>query len=103
MQDFKDCNVNSGLGHISTVGPLFTWTNKRPTNPIFRQLDRMLGNKEWFTTFTEVVLLVKPRGIMDYNPFMFTVPMDFEKSQKPFQFFNFMKDIVGFEESVRKV
>lgn len=36
MQNFKDCIVNSGLGHISTVRPLFTWTNKRPMDPIFR-------------------------------------------------------------------
>lgn len=46
MQEFKDCVTNVGLGHINTVGHLFTWTNKRLVDPVHKRLDRMLANKK---------------------------------------------------------
>lgn len=88
MQDFKDCISHCGLGHISTVGPLFTWTNKRLNDPVFKRLDRMLGNQHWFSIFTNCVALVKPRGLMGHHPLVLHVPMELDKVDKTFQFLN---------------
>ena len=101
MQSFKDCLQNSGLGHIKSLGDSFTWYNKRPNEPIFKRLDRMLANKEWFVSFTDSLVLVKRRGIMDHNPLLLTVPMVLQRFKKPFQFFNFMKDIPDFQRTVQ--
>lgn len=102
MAEFQNCLVRKGLGHISTMGSLFTWTNKRPPEPVLRRLDRMLGNKHWFSSFTESMVLVKPRGIMDHNPLMLNVPMILERFSKPFQFFNFMIELPDFMPLVEK-
>lgn len=93
MQDFRDCITNSGLGHINTVGSLYTWTNKRPNDPIQKRLDQMLENKEWLSTFTESIVLVKSRGLMDHHPLLLSVPMQVERFIKPFQFFNYMTNL----------
>lgn len=101
MQAFKDCLNDAGPGHLRTTGSLFTWTNKSPENLIQKRLDRMLCNKEWFNLFTDCFVLVKPKGLMDHNPLLFTAPMHLEKINKPFQFYNFMCDIEGFQEVVK--
>ncbi|XP_074351349.1 uncharacterized protein LOC141690451 [Apium graveolens] len=68
-------NEISGLGTVRTVGDTFTWTNKRPQNPVFNRLDRMLGNALWFQHFTEGCAQVKSRGIMDHNPIFYEEPI----------------------------
>lgn len=100
MQTFKDCIFSIGLDHIHTTGDLFTWTNKRHQNPIFRRLDRMLANGSWHLQFTEGNVFVHNRGIMDHNPLVFISRMDLQKFGKPFQFFNFMLDLPDFLTTV---
>ena len=53
QHDFKDCITASNLGDIKSVGEFFTWFNKRPSNPIYRKLDRILCNNKWFSQFSE--------------------------------------------------
>ena len=102
MQSFKDCVQTAGLGHIKTMGDKFTWYNNRPEDPIFKRLDRMLANKEWFASFTDSLVFVKHRGIMDHAPLILTVPMTLQRLKKQFQFFNFMVEIPEFQASVRQ-
>ncbi|KAL8149172.1 hypothetical protein AgCh_006255 [Apium graveolens] len=61
-----------------------------------KRLDRMLGNNFWFSTHTESQVLIKPRGIMDHNPLLLSVPMVLDKISKPFQFFHYMTELPGF-------
>ena len=100
MEAFKDCHQSAGLGHVKTLGDAFTWYNNRPEQPIFKRLDRMVANKEWFGTFMDSFVLVKSRGLMDHNPLFLSVPMTLQRSRKPFQFFNFMKDFPQFQSTV---
>ena len=102
MQSFKDCISDSGLGHVNTTGPLHTWYNNRPNNIIRKRLDRVLGNKDWFSQFTNSFVTVKNRGILDHCPLLLTVPMQLDKIVKPFQYFHFMSTIPEFQEVVRK-
>ncbi|XP_074374868.1 uncharacterized protein LOC141716183 [Apium graveolens] len=82
MQSFKDCIVNSGLGTVRTVGDPFTWTNKRPQNPIFKHLDRMLGYAVWFQQFTQGSAQVRSWGLMDHNQIFFEEPMQINRVVK---------------------
>lgn len=100
MQAFSDCLANSGLGTIRTVGDSYTWTNTRLQTPIFKRLDRMVANGAWFNSFAEGHITIKPRGLMDHNPLVFEEPMQLQKFGKPFQFFNFMIDNLGFLDLV---
>lgn len=100
MQSFKDFLDNSGLGSMQTIGDIFTWTNKRLHTPVFKRLDRMVANANWFNTFTEGGVFVKHQGLMDHNPLLFDEPMQLQKYGKPFQFFNFMIEIPGFLDLV---
>ncbi|XP_074351348.1 uncharacterized protein LOC141690450 [Apium graveolens] len=100
MQSFKDFLVNSGLEPMCTVGDIYTPTNKRLHDPVFKHLDRMVANSTWFNSFTEGSVCFKHRGIMDHNPLLFEKPMHFQKYGKPFQFFNFMIEIPGFLDLV---
>ncbi|XP_074337166.1 uncharacterized protein LOC141674337 [Apium graveolens] len=102
MQQFKDSILQAGLAHLRTIGPLLTWSNKRPNNLVHRHLDRMLGNAAWLHEFSESWVHVKTKGIMDHTPLLFHKPMQLEKICKPFQFFNFMRDIIGFQEAVMR-
>ncbi|XP_074336862.1 uncharacterized protein LOC141674037 [Apium graveolens] len=102
MQSFKDCLANCGLGTVRTVGVIFTWTNKCASNPIFKRLDRMVANGAWFNLFTERNAFIKPRGLMDHNAIIFEEPMQLQRVSKPFQFFNYMIDLPGFNDVVVK-
>ncbi|KAL8117310.1 hypothetical protein AgCh_015279 [Apium graveolens] len=62
----------------------------------------MLGNSLWFHAFPETLVHVKPKSLMDHTPLLLHVPMKLEKLIKPFQFFDYMKDLEGFHEEVRK-
>ncbi|KAL8107498.1 hypothetical protein AgCh_024056 [Apium graveolens] len=102
MQQFKDIILQAGLAHLRTIGPLLTWSNKRPNNLVHRRFDRMLGKTAWLHEFSESWVHVKTKGIMDHAPLLLHIPMQLEKIRKPFQFFNFMRDIIGFQEAVMR-
>lgn len=101
MQSFKDCVVDAQLDHIKSVGEHLTWYNNRPSSPVHKKLDRMLGNSSWHTTFSEALVQVGNRGIMDHCSLILTVPMTIERYSKPFQFFNFMINLDGFLDTVK--
>ncbi|XP_074351344.1 uncharacterized protein LOC141690440 [Apium graveolens] len=96
MQVFKVCVSDLGLGHVRTLGELFTWTNKHPQDPVLKILDRMIANALWFNTFTEGNAVVHHRGIMDHNPLLYEEPIQVKHFGKPFQFFNFLLHLPGF-------
>ncbi|XP_074337173.1 uncharacterized protein LOC141674345 [Apium graveolens] len=102
MQQFKDSILQASLAHLRTKRPLLTWSNKHPNNLVHRRLDRMLGNAAWLHEFSESWVHVKTKGIMDHAPLLLHIPMQLEKIRKPFQFFNFMRDIIGFQEAVMR-
>lgn len=82
MQNFRDCLVSAALGHVKTMGKLFTWTNKRPESLIQKCLDRVLANQAWFFQYAGGFSLVKHSGLMDHCPLLLIVPMQLEKFNK---------------------
>jgi endonuclease/exonuclease/phosphatase family metal-dependent hydrolase len=51
---------------LKFMGWLYTWSNRRPENPILRKLDRVLVNETWMIRVVISVLL--PQGISDHSP-----------------------------------
>ena len=100
MQQFKDCVCDAGLSELRTTGELFSWTNRRPFDPVLKRLDRVLVNKQWITSFASSQAFVKTRGIMDHSPIIVNVTANSEKITKGFQFFNFMIGLEGFRDAV---
>ena len=102
IKAFKNCTVDAHLDQIRTVGEHFTWYNKRLEDPVYKALDKMLGNSVWFSTFTEARVSTLSRGIMDHCPLLLHVPMDVIRYPKPFQFFNYMLNLDGFSDVVKQ-
>ena len=90
MRNFRDCIASAGFGHVKTMGARFTWINKRPYDLIQRRLDRILANRDWFQNFTEGIVHIKSRGLVDHSPVIIHVPMEVQNYSKQFQFFTFM-------------
>ena len=103
QQDFKDCITTSHLGDVKYVGEVFTWFNKRPQDPIYRKLDRILCNDKWFSEFPEAQGLIMNRSIMDHNPIILSIPVQVEVIRKCFQFFNYMLEWEGFKDMIATV
>ncbi|KAL8473801.1 hypothetical protein ACS0TY_030599 [Phlomoides rotata] len=54
-QNFLSCLKDIGVTNVKTLGPKFTWTNKRTRNDrVQEKLDRFLANKSWLESFPDV-------------------------------------------------
>lgn len=56
MVEFNSVIQNLEVRDLRYYGPLFTWTNKQPDNPIAKKLDRVLINESWLLIFHNVLL-----------------------------------------------
>lgn len=68
LSDFQDCLSSSGLFDIASRGCEFTWTNKSPTNPKARKLDRALINEKWLDCFPDSNAFFDVPGTSDHSP-----------------------------------
>jgi hypothetical protein len=50
---------------LNFMGWLYTWSNRRPENPILRKLDSVSVNETWMIRVVTSVLL--PLGISDHS------------------------------------
>lgn len=51
MRNFKACLDYLEIKDLRYHGPLFTWTNKQPDDPISRKLDSALINEQWIGAY----------------------------------------------------
>lgn len=90
MADFRDCLTQSSLADIEVRGVFFSWTNKRPEDPIIRKLDRALGNDKWRETFPDAVGFFEAPGDSDHSPCVVEFSAE-EVVRKPsFKYFSFI-------------
>ncbi|KAL8536143.1 hypothetical protein ACS0TY_011686 [Phlomoides rotata] len=55
LADFRDVVSDLGLFDLNSVGPKFTWTNKRSGDDlILERLDKFLANQGWLDNFPNV-------------------------------------------------
>ncbi|VVA97124.1 unnamed protein product [Arabis nemorensis] len=91
MMDFKKCLDCLEVKDMRFHGPLFTWTNKRPSGPIARKLDRSLNNEGWFTAYPQGLASFLAPEISDHCPCLIDLAITKPASgTKPFKFFNYL-------------
>lgn len=100
MADFKACASNLVIDNIRATGPHHTWWNGQGPTSITRKLDRAMGNATWFNNFSSSEVQYLPNGLSDHFPILLCLNRHIPKLCKPFQFFNFMMDISGYQQAV---
>lgn len=72
MEEFKDCLEESNLSDMDIRGTFFSWSNRRPEDPILRKLDRVLCSERWRDTYPEAVSIFEAPGDSDHTPAVVT-------------------------------
>ena len=83
------------------AGPLHTWTNKSPSNPVAEKLDRLLANHEWISHYPNSLASFLPPNFSDHSPCLLDlhVPLPLAGT-RPFKFFNYLTKHHKFNQTV---
>ena len=103
MHDFQSAVTTCNLTDLAATGPTFTWTNKRPVNPIAKKLDRVLVNENWLDKYPHSYTSFEPSGVSDHVRCWIRLETAPPGNKRPFKFFNFPADHPDFMDSVSTV
>lgn len=91
MTDFRNTLTQLGLFDLCYLGPCFTWSNKSPSNPIAKKLDRLLVNHSWIATYPHSQASFLAPEISDHCPNILDLAVNLPRAgTKPFKFFNYL-------------
>lgn len=102
MRLFGECLGDLGLFDLPFTGPKYTWTNKRPSDPIGKKLDRCLVNGAWILQFPSSYCEFSAPEFSDHCPChiqLVTPPPSF--GTRPFRFYNLLIKNPRFLEVVK--
>ncbi|KAJ0231661.1 hypothetical protein HA466_0297770 [Hirschfeldia incana] len=103
MRLFGECLGDLGLFDLPFTGPKYTWTNKRPSDPIGKKLDRCLVNGAWILQFPSSYCEFSAPEFSDHCPChiqMISPPPSF--GSRPFKFYNLLIRNSEFLEVVKE-
>ncbi|KAL0661041.1 hypothetical protein Bca4012_097878 [Brassica carinata] len=100
MTEFQEFLDQSGLADMEFRGTFFSWSNKRPEDPILRKLDRALCNENWRETFPEAVTVFEPPGDSDHSPAIISFSSLPEVRKCSFKYFSFISSHPRFLEEM---
>ncbi|KAH0878879.1 hypothetical protein HID58_066273 [Brassica napus] len=103
MQDFQSAVTTCNLTDLAATGPTFTWTNKRPVNPIAKKQDRVLVNENWLDKYPQSYTSLEPSGVSDHVRCWIRLETPPPGNKRPFKFFNFLADHPDFMDFVSTV
>ncbi|XP_010445900.1 PREDICTED: uncharacterized protein LOC104728643 [Camelina sativa] len=103
MSELKDCLSQMDLFDLRFQGPLFSWSNNQPSNPIAKKLDRVLVNNHWITLFPDSVVTFLPPLPSDHCPSLVDLAYQLPKAgTRPFKFFNYLTKHPNFLQLVHE-
>ncbi|KAL3361773.1 hypothetical protein AABB24_014579 [Solanum stoloniferum] len=93
----------AGIQDAGFMGNNYTWCNNRDApNTIWKRLDRVLYNSEWFDLFNKTVVNHLAIASSDHAPLLVDFTNRVEEFQKYFKFLNIWTEHPEFLEVVRK-
>lgn len=96
MEEFKDCLEDSNLTDMDIRGTFFSWSNRRPEDPILRKLDRVLCSERWRDTYPEAVSIFEAPGDSDHTPAVVTFSSVSQSRKCSFKYFSFLSSHPSF-------
>ncbi|KAG2293536.1 hypothetical protein Bca52824_040205 [Brassica carinata] len=91
MTEFRDALSELGLFDLRYNGPLFTWTNKCPSSPIAKKLDRCLVNHSWISSYPHSLASFIAPEISDHSPSIIDLAVNLPSpGTRPFKFNNYL-------------
>ena len=88
MEDLNECLAASGVFDLTYRGCYFTWTNKSPTNPKSRKLDRALINEAWLERYPDSNAYFDAPGSSDHSPCLISLGTSTSIRKTRFLYYN---------------
>ena len=98
MTDFQECLQQSEIFDLAFRGCFFTWSNKSPTSPRTRKLDRALINEAWIEKFPNSLAIFDDPGSSDHSPCIVQFGIDPPRRTTRFTFFTFFTSHPNYKE-----
>lgn len=102
--DFINCIEDCGVQDVGFVGNTHTWYNNRDApDTIWKRLDRVLYNSEWFDLFNKTYVTHLARTCSDHTPLLVQFSNCEDEFSRYFKFLNTWTDHPQFHDVVKKV
>ena len=102
MEDFQRCLEESNLSDMDIRGTFFSWSNRRPEDPILRKLDRMICSEKWREIYPEAVSVFEAPGDSDHSPAVVSFSSASQARKCSFKHFSFLSSHLRFLSEIRK-
>ncbi|GJV12664.1 hypothetical protein Tco_1354205 [Tanacetum coccineum] len=103
VREFRECVDDIEVMDVQHTGMQFTWSQKpKGGHGIFKKLDRILANLEFFDQFIGAYAIFKPYRISDHSPSVLCIPTVCKTKPKPFKFFNILTSHEKFLDVVKQ-
>lgn len=103
MYELQNCLSQAGLFDLRYLGTCHTWTNKQPTDPIAKKLDRLLINSPLISALPQAVASFHPTLTSDHTPCILDLAFTLPKAGTyPYKFQNYLTKHPKFAEVIRE-
>lgn len=101
MTELQDHFLRLGISDLRFQGSYHTWTNKCPSSPSTKKLDRALVNGNWVDAFPNSVASFLPYEFSDHTPCLIDPSCPLPSiGTRPFKYFNFLSNHSSFLTAV---
>lgn len=91
MRKFQETVQYCSLRDMKTLGPLFTWSNKRYDDELIcKKLDRVMVNDKWIADNQQIYGVFEPGGCSDHLRCRIRLEAINTTTRKPFKFANIL-------------